>query len=61
MSPLSAGTFGGGLRWNLGPAAHQTAWSFLLQADLLTTVFSDTLFIQNRQGYLGVSQLEAEF
>lgn len=61
MSPLSAGTFGGGLRWNLGPASHQNAWSLLVQADLLTTVFSDTLFIQNRQGYLGVTQLEAEF
>jgi hypothetical protein len=37
-----------------------TAWSVVAQADLLTTVFSDTLYIQNRQGYLGVLQLEAE-
>jgi hypothetical protein len=61
MSPLSAGTFGGGFRWNVGPSSHPTAWSLLLQADLLTTVFSDALFIQNRQGYLGVTQVEAEF
>jgi hypothetical protein len=60
LSPLSAGTFGGGLRWNVGPASHMTAWSVVAQADLLTTVFSDTLYIQNRQGYLGVLQLEAE-
>jgi hypothetical protein len=60
LSPLSAGTFGGGLRWNVGPASHMTAWSVVAQADLLTTVFNDALYIQNRQGYLGVLQLEAE-
>lgn len=60
LSPLSAGTFGGGLRWNVGPASHMTAWSVVAQADLLTTVFSDALYIQTRQGYLGVLQLEAE-
>lgn len=60
LSPLSAGTFGGGLRWNVGPASQMTEWSIVAQADLLTTVFSDTLYIQNRQGYLGVLQFEAE-
>ncbi len=60
MSPLSAGTFGGGVRWNVGPAVHPSDWSLVAQADLLTTVFGDTLFIQNRQGYLGVLQVEAE-
>jgi hypothetical protein len=61
MSPLSAGTFGAGMRWNVGPPAHMTQWSLVAQADLLTTVFSDTLYIQSRQGYLGVLQVEAEF
>jgi hypothetical protein len=61
MSPLSAGTFGAGLRWNVGPSSHLTAWSLVAQADLLTTVFSDALYIQTRQGYLGVLQVEAEF
>jgi hypothetical protein len=60
MSPISAGTFGGGVRWNIGPASHQTEWSLVWQADLMTTVFNDALFIQNRQGYLGVFQVEAE-
>ncbi len=61
LSPLSAGTFGAGVRWNVGPAARMTAWSLVAQADLLTTVYSDALYIQNRQGYLGVLQVEAEF
>ncbi|HEX3594334.1 MAG TPA: DUF3570 domain-containing protein, partial [Polyangiaceae bacterium] len=61
MSPLSAGTFGAGLRWNVGPPARMNAWSLVAQVDLLTTVFSDALYIQNRQGYLGVLQVEAEF
>ncbi|HEX4336578.1 MAG TPA: DUF3570 domain-containing protein [Polyangiaceae bacterium] len=61
MSPLSAGTFGVGTRWNVGPSARATAWSLVAQADLLTTVFSDALYIESRQGYLGVLQVEAEF
>jgi hypothetical protein len=61
MSPLTAGTFGAGLRWNFGAATNPTAWSFVAQADMLLTAFSDTLFIQNREGYLGVMQVEAEF
>ena len=61
MSPLSAGTFGVGMRWNLGPPTQMTKWSFVSQVDLLETVFNDALYIQNRQGYLGVLQLEAEF
>jgi hypothetical protein len=61
LSPLSAATFGLGLRWNFGGASRPTAWSFVTQADMMTTRYSDALFIQNRQGYLGVVQLEAEF
>jgi hypothetical protein len=61
MSPLSAGTFGAGMRWNVGPPARMNQLSIVAQADLLTTVFDDALYIQNRQGYLGVLQLEAEF
>jgi hypothetical protein len=61
MSPLSAGTFGAGLRWNIGGTTNPTAWSFVTQADMLLTSYSDTLFIQNREGYLGVMQVEAEF
>jgi Protein of unknown function (DUF3570) len=60
MSPLSAGTFGAGLRWNFG-GTIPTAWSFVAQADMLLTAYSDALFIQNREGYLGVMQVEAEF
>jgi hypothetical protein len=60
MSPLSAGTFGAGLRWNFG-STNPTAWSFVAQADMLLTAYSDALFIQNREGYLGVTQVEAEF
>ncbi len=61
MSPLTAGTFGAGMRWNIGPQARMNQWSIVAQGDLLTTVFEDTLYIQNRQGYLGILQLEAEF
>jgi hypothetical protein len=61
MSPLSAGTFGGGMRWNVGPPAHMNQWSLVAQADLLTTVYDDAIYIQTRQGYLGVVQVEAEF
>jgi hypothetical protein len=61
LSPLSAATFGLGLRWNFGSASRPTAWSLVTQADMMTTRFSDALFIQNRQGYLGVVQVEAEF
>ena len=60
MSPLSAATFGAGLRWNFGGSTNPTAWSFIAQADMLLTAYSDTLFIQNREGYLGVIQLETE-
>ncbi|HVW24113.1 MAG TPA: DUF3570 domain-containing protein [Polyangiaceae bacterium] len=61
LSPLSAGTFGAGMRWNIGPQTRMDKLSFVAQADLIETVFTDTLYIQNRQGYLGVLQLEAEF
>ena len=60
LSPLSAATFGAGLRWNFGKATNPTAWSLVTQADMLLTAYSDTLFIQNREGYLGVIQLETE-
>jgi hypothetical protein len=60
QSPLSAGTFGAGLRWNVGKDVHPTEWSIVAQGDMLLTAFSDTLFIQNRTGFLGVLQLEAE-
>jgi len=59
--PLSAATFGGGARWNIGPASRMTSWSFVPQADMFTTLFNDALFVQTRTGYLGVLQLEAEF
>lgn len=59
--PLSAATFGGGARWNVGPATRLNAWSLVFQADMFTTFFSDALFIQSREGYLGVFQVEAEF
>lgn len=59
--PLSAATFGAGARWNVGSASRPTAWSLVLQADLFTTFFSDALFVQSREGYLGVFQVEAEF
>ena len=61
MSPLAAATFGAGMRWNVGSAVSPTAWSLVGQADMMTTTYSDALFIQNRQGYLGVFQVEAEF
>jgi hypothetical protein len=59
--PLSAATFGAGARWNVGPATRLNAWSLVLQADMFTTFFSDALFIQSREGYLGVFQVEGEF
>ena len=59
--PLSAATFGGGARWNIGPATRLTAWSLVPQVDMFTTLFNDALFIQTREGFLGVLQLEAEF
>jgi hypothetical protein len=59
--PLSAATFGGGVRWNVGPETRQTAWSLVLQADMFTTFFNDALFVTSREGYLGVFQVEGEF
>jgi hypothetical protein len=60
MSPLNAGTFGAGVRVNVGPETHPEEWSIVGQADALLTAYSNTLFIQNREGFLGVIQLEAE-
>ncbi|HVU04763.1 MAG TPA: DUF3570 domain-containing protein [Polyangiaceae bacterium] len=60
MSPLNAGTFGAGIRVNVGPDTHPTEWSVVGQADVLLTAYSNALFIQNREGFLGVIQLEAE-
>ena len=60
-SSLAGGTIGLGMRWNIGSAGHPEGLSFVAQADMITTVFNDVLFIQNREGYLGVLQLEAEF
>jgi hypothetical protein len=59
--PLSAATFGAGARWNVGPATKLSAWSLVFQADMFTTFFNDALFVQSREGYLGVFQVEAEF
>jgi len=60
QSPLSATTFGAGARWNVGKATHPTEWSLVWQGDMLLTQYDDALFIQNRIGFLGVMQLEAE-
>jgi hypothetical protein len=60
-SALEAGTFGAGVRFDVGTETRPTGWSVVGQADLLTTLFNDTLFIQNREGFLGVLQLESEF
>jgi hypothetical protein len=61
QAPLSAATFGAGTRWNVGPATRLNAWSLVFQADMFTTFFNDALFVQTRQGYLGVFQVEGEF
>jgi hypothetical protein len=60
QSPLTATTFGAGLRWNVGKATHPTEWSLVWQGDMLLTQYNDALFIQNRTGFLGVMQVEAE-
>jgi len=59
--PLSAATFGGGARWNIGPATRPTALSLVPQADMFVTLFNVALFVQTREGFLSVLQLEAEF
>jgi hypothetical protein len=61
MSPLAAFTLGGGLQWELGAEPRKEDWILMAQGDFLTTSFSDALFIERRQGYLGVLQLEAQF
>jgi hypothetical protein len=61
MSPLLAGTFGGGLQWEVGAEPRKSQWVIIAQGDFLTTSFSDALYIERRQGYLGVLQLEAQF
>ncbi len=60
-SALSSGTVGAGVRWNFGAASRPEAWGLVFQADLMTTLFNDALFIANREAYLGVLQLESEF
>ena len=45
----------------MGPATRLNAWSLVFQADMFTTFFNDALFIQSREGYLGIIQVEAEF
>jgi hypothetical protein len=61
QSPLEGGTFGAGLRWDVGSAARPHSFSLVSQVDVLTTEFNDALFIQSREGILGVLDVEAEF
>jgi hypothetical protein len=61
MSPLLAGTVGGGLQWEVGAEPRKSQWVIIAQGDFLATSFSDALYIKQRQGYLGVLQLEAQF
>jgi hypothetical protein len=60
LSPLSSGTFGAGARWHVGPDTRPSAFGLVAQADVMTTLFREALYIRNRQGYLGLLQLEVE-
>lgn len=61
LGPLANGTFGGGIRWLIGPDVRTDAWSLVFQTDVGTTSFSDALFIQNRQAFFTSLSLEAKF
>jgi len=61
LGPLWSGTFGGGLRWLIGRDTRPDAWSLLLQSEVSTTSFRDTLFIQNRQAFFNSLEVEAKF
>lgn len=61
LSPLASGTFGGGIRWLIGRDTRPDAWSLLFQTDVLTTSFTDALFIQNRQAFFNSLALEGKF
>jgi len=59
LGPVQAGTIGAGAAWDLGASTRPLR--LLGQADVGFTAFSDALFIKQRQAFLGVLQVEAEF
>lgn len=61
LGPLLTTTFGGGMRWNFGPAIRPRAWSFVLLAEGAETNFRDALFIKNRLSGFSALELEATF
>ncbi len=61
LGPLLTTTFGGGMRWNVGPDIRPTAWSFVLLAEGSETNYRDALFIKNRLSGFSALELEATF
>ncbi|MEZ4222761.1 MAG: DUF3570 domain-containing protein [Polyangiaceae bacterium] len=60
LSPLSTGTLGGGLHWNLGSSAAPSRFSLQFLAEGAVTAFHDALYIDQRLSGLLSTQLEIE-
>jgi hypothetical protein len=60
LSPLAAGTFGVGGRWDFGPRSRPSAWGLVLQTDFTATDYMDALYVRSRLAEIGIVQVEAE-
>jgi hypothetical protein len=58
LGALGTFTFGGGMKFGLGSAAHKYDWSLSPSVDLIWTEFADALYIKNRLGVFGVLTFE---
>ena len=61
LSPLTSGTFGGGLRIGLGRSGHIDDYVLGASIDGTYTEFHDTLFVKNRLSGLMATTLEMAF